>query len=88
MIIKILILCMSAYCLNNAFANPTIQTRCENVYQACLADTGLPKDQILMGVRGNCRDQQNMCKAFHKQYSQCLKDYGQKACQRIYTRPT
>ena len=56
---------------------------CGWVYEACLKDTGLPSDQILMGARGICKDQQMLCDNFHKQLQDCLADFGQKACTRI-----
>lgn len=75
------LLCFSIQTL--AAQQPTNE-RCSNVYEACLQDTGIPKDQILMGVRGMCHDQQTMCEQFHNKVSSCIKDYGIKACQRIF----
>lgn len=60
------------------------KTVCLNVYHACLKDTGQPENQILMGVRGMCHDQQHMCQLFQKKLKSCIKDYGIKACKRIY----
>lgn len=70
-------------CLSVFAANQATPPKCELVYGACLKDTGLPSDQILMGVRGICKDQQALCENFQKQLKDCIAEFGQKACDRI-----
>lgn len=66
-----------------AIKQPNLES-CKSVYESCLKATGLPKDQILMGVRGICHDQQALCEQFQSKVSSCIKDYGMNACKRIF----
>jgi len=59
---------------------------CKSVYNACIKDTGLPADQVLMGLRSICQDQQTLCKQVGAKFKLCVKDYGLKACNKIYNR--
>lgn len=87
---KFILLMIAMMSFNSVWAAESVEKRlaCDNVYQACLDATGIPKDQILMGVRGMCQDQQRLCETFQKQAQGCIKDYGLKACQRIFALPS
>jgi len=71
---------------NIGYANNAKKDYCKSVYNACIKDTGLPADQVLMGLRGICQDQQTLCKQVTAKFKLCVKDYGLKACNKIYNR--